>query len=244
MPSRPRPHLQDSPRPTSPTSMAPSAPASLPRGPRAGPGAPGVLSAPTRPRGAYGRDPPPYARGGERDNIPSRPRGGGPHRSPSYYGPPSGPRGSGGSANSPPGTGFSPPFYDPHRPSPRRHGSFSSGPYPSRPTYRQQQLQQQQQQQQNQQPDYLSDLPAIIPGGKLRPSGLDPTIERRLAQLESDRNRLQAQVEEKQKAKRARLREWDRLVRESATGALRSEFAEAQLQKLTEPDSVVGEVAF
>ncbi|KAI5299960.1 factor activating pos9, partial [Ascosphaera pollenicola] len=95
-----------------------------------------------------------------------------------------------------------------------------------------------------QRPDYLSDLSAIIPGGRLRPSGLDPTIERRLAQLESDRSRLQAQVEEKQKAKRARLREWERLVHESAAGAVRSEYAEAHLQKLTEGDSVVGGIAF
>ncbi|KAI5294413.1 hypothetical protein KEM52_004084, partial [Ascosphaera acerosa] len=133
-------------------------------------------------------------------------------------------------------------------PPPRRHGSLSSAYHPSRlergggahrphphapPPYHPAAA--------RRAPDYyLSDLPALIPGGKLRPSSLDAHLERRLAQLEHDRARLQAQVEEKQKAKRARLREWERLCRESAAGALRSELAETQLQSLTEGAGISG----
>ncbi|OAX79341.1 hypothetical protein ACJ72_06337 [Emergomyces africanus] len=116
--------------------------------------------------------------------------------------------------------------YESHRPPPFRHNSSSSTPYshprPQRPI------------------NYLSGLPPIVPGGKLLPSALDPSREKRLAQLEIDKEKLLEQIEEKQKAKRAGLREWEKLSRESATGALRSELAEGHLQRMTEGDGLGG----
>ncbi|KLJ07622.1 hypothetical protein EMPG_16901 [Blastomyces silverae] len=116
--------------------------------------------------------------------------------------------------------------YESHRPSLFRHSSSSSTPYshgrPPRST------------------NYLSGLPPIVPGGKLLPSGLDPSREKRLAQLELDKEKLLEQIEEKQKAKRAGLREWEKLSRESSTGALRSELAEGHLQRMTEGDGLGG----
>ena len=76
------------------------------------------------------------------------------------------------------------------------------------------------------------------------PSGLDPGSEKRLAQLEADKERLLEQIAEKQKIKRAGLRDWDRLHRDSATGALKSELAEGHLQRMTEGEGVGGGAAF
>ncbi|PGH00613.1 hypothetical protein GX51_05712 [Blastomyces parvus] len=116
--------------------------------------------------------------------------------------------------------------YESHRPPLFRHSSSSSTPYsharPPRST------------------NYLSGLPSIVPGGKLLPSALDPSREKRLAQLELDKEKLLEQIEEKQKAKRAGLREWEKLSRESSTGALRSELAESHLQRMTEGDGLGG----
>lgn len=82
--------------------------------------------------------------------------------------------------------------------------------------------------------NYLAGLPAIIPNGKLQPPGLDPAVSKRLAQLESDRDRLQDAAEASQKAKRASLREWEKLIRESRNADLRSELAEEHLTRLSE----------
>ncbi|OJD25817.1 hypothetical protein ACJ73_02817 [Blastomyces percursus] len=116
--------------------------------------------------------------------------------------------------------------YESHRPSSFRHSSSSSTPYslgrPPRST------------------NYLSGLPPIVPSGKLLPSGLDPSREKRLAQLEIDKEKLLEQIEEKQRAKRAGLREWEKLSRESSTGALRSELAEGHLQRMTGGDGLGG----
>ncbi|KAK2811306.1 hypothetical protein FQN50_002182 [Emmonsiellopsis sp. PD_5] len=135
---------------------------------------------------------------------------------PSHQKPPTGPRVS-SSSN-----------YEAQRPPPFRHSSSSSTPYPraQRST------------------NYLSGLPAILPGGKPLPSGLDPGRERRLAQLETDKEKLLEQIEEKQRIKRAGLREWERLSREASTGALKSELAEAHLQRMTEGDGLGGGAAF
>lgn len=86
-------------------------------------------------------------------------------------------------------------------------------------------------------------MPAIIPGGKPLPSGFDPAAEKRLAQLEADKEKLLEQIAEKQRIKRAGLREWDKLSRETATSALRSDLAEGSLQRLTEGDGI-GDAAF
>jgi hypothetical protein len=83
----------------------------------------------------------------------------------------------------------------------------------------------------------------VLSNGKLLP-GLDPGSEKRLAQLDADRERLLEQISEKQRIKRAGLRDWDRLQRESAIGALKSELAEGQLQRMTEGEGLGGGSAF
>ncbi|KAJ5495605.1 hypothetical protein N7539_000721 [Penicillium diatomitis] len=93
-------------------------------------------------------------------------------------------------------------------------------------------------------PNHLSGLSAIIPGGKLSSSILDPPNERRLAQLEADCERLNEQVLEIQKIKRAGLRDWDRLDRESSICALKSELAEGHLQRMAEENSIAGGISF
>lgn len=80
---------------------------------------------------------------------------------------------------------------------------------------------------------HVSSVPAIVPGGKLLPSGLDAASERRLAQLEEDKKKLLDQIEEKQRAKRAGLRDWEKLERESAREGLKSELAEGHLNRMT-----------
>ena len=84
----------------------------------------------------------------------------------------------------------------------------------------------------------------MVPGGKLLPSGRDPNSEKRLLQLEADKERLLEQIAEKQKAKRTGLREWDKLSRESTNSALRSDLAEGHLQRMTEGDGIGGGAAF
>ncbi|EAS30858.3 uncharacterized protein CIMG_06337 [Coccidioides immitis RS] len=174
-----------------------------------------LLSAPTRPKGAAG---PHYSR----EPVPrDSPRGGSlrrPNHGPPYHGPPPGSRG----ARSPSSVG-----YDSHRP-PFRHGNSTSTTYPRTQRFT----------------NHLSGLPSVIPGGKLVPSGLDPAYEKRIAQLEADKERLLEQIAEKQKSKRTSLREWDKLSRESATGALRSELAEGHLQRMAEGDDIGGGAAF
>ncbi|EEP79216.1 predicted protein [Uncinocarpus reesii 1704] len=175
-----------------------------------------LLSAPTRPKGSSGT--PHFSRDlGPRDS----PRGGNIRR-PSH-GPPyhtSTPGGRGMPSPSPGG-------YDSHRPA-FRHGSSSSTTYPRTQRFA----------------NHLSGLPSVVPGGKLIPSGLDPAFEKRISQLEADKERLLEQIAEKQRSKRASLREWDKLSRESATGALRSELAEGHLQRMAEGDDIGGGAAF
>lgn len=90
---------------------------------------------------------------------------------------------------------------------------------------------------------HVANVPAIVPGGKLLPSGLDPASERRLAQLEEDKKKLLDQIEEKQRAKRAGLRDWERLERESAREGLKSELAEGHLNRMT-GEGGLGSAAF
>jgi len=87
-------------------------------------------------------------------------------------------------------------------------------------------------------------MPTILAGGKLLPSILDPAAEKRLSQLEADKVRLLEQISEKQSSKGAELKDWDRLDRESATGALRSELAEGHLQRITEGEDSKKSTAF
>jgi hypothetical protein len=69
-------------------------------------------------------------------------------------------------------------------------------------------------------------------------------IEKRLSQLESDEDKLIDQVLEKQRSKRVGLKDWDRLERESALNALKSELAEMHLQRMTEGEGFEGATVF
>ncbi|EFR01151.1 hypothetical protein MGYG_04155 [Nannizzia gypsea CBS 118893] len=190
-----------------------------------------LLSAPTRPKGASGavfnRDGPPT---GPREagrpgpnSGPSMVRRGSSHAPAAQHHahPPSGPRGAGGS----PAPGVA---HDSRPRPPFRHGSGVSTNYPRapRPT------------------NHLAGLSSIIPGGKLLPSGLDSITEKRLAQLEADKEKLLDQISEKQRAKRACLREWEKLCRESETAALRTDLADSHLQRMSETEGIGGGVAF
>lgn len=92
-------------------------------------------------------------------------------------------------------------------------------------------------------PNHLVGLSAIIPGGRVLPSLLDAAAETRLSQLDTDREKLLDQVAETQRSKRAGLRAWDRLDRESSICALKSELAEGHLQRMAD-ESMGGGVLF
>ncbi|KAJ5665594.1 uncharacterized protein N7477_008042 [Penicillium maclennaniae] len=83
-------------------------------------------------------------------------------------------------------------------------------------------------------PNHLAGLGSVIPGGRSLPSPLDAPTEKRLAQLELDKEKLLEQMAETQRSKRASLRDWDRLDRESSICALKSELAEGHLQRMAD----------
>lgn len=87
-------------------------------------------------------------------------------------------------------------------------------------------------------------LNTIIPGGRLHPLELDSMTEKRLSQLDADRDRLFEQISESQKLKRAGLRDWDKLDRESSICALKSELAEGHLQCITDTEGTLGRALF
>ncbi|KAL3483728.1 hypothetical protein BJX62DRAFT_230783 [Aspergillus germanicus] len=91
---------------------------------------------------------------------------------------------------------------------------------------------------------HLVGLSTIIPGGRLAPSELDTATERRLLQLDMDKDRLFEQNVDNQKLKRIGLRDWDRLHRESSICALKSELAESHLQCITDTEGALGRAVF
>ncbi|CRG83239.1 Pre-mRNA-splicing factor sap145 [Talaromyces islandicus] len=93
-------------------------------------------------------------------------------------------------------------------------------------------------------PNYLASLPVVVAGGRLLPPTFDVVIEKRLSQLESDEDKLVDQVLEKQRSKRVGLKDWNRLERESALNALKSELAEVHLQRMTEGEGFEGATVF
>ena len=90
---------------------------------------------------------------------------------------------------------------------------------------------------------HLAGLGTVIPGGRTLPSTLEAATEKRLSQLEADQEKLLEQIAEIQRSKRAGLRDWDRLDRESSICALKSELAEGHLQRMAD-ESIGGGVPF
>ena len=86
--------------------------------------------------------------------------------------------------------------------------------------------------------NHLSGLCSIIPGGKVFPLSFELSTEKRLSQLDIDKEKLFDQVMQKQKSKRSGIRDWDRLDRESSISTLKSELAEGHLHRITGGESV------
>ena len=76
---------------------------------------------------------------------------------------------------------------------------------------------------------HLEDLPTIKEGGQRLPPLHDTA---KADKLEEEAARLRKMIDEKESKKRQGLREWDKLERESATAALKSELAEEHLREL------------
>ncbi|MCJ1302183.1 hypothetical protein MMC08_004986 [Hypocenomyce scalaris] len=193
----------------------PSAPISMSAHNR--PSSTSLLTAPTRPRGG----PLSLGREGSRDS----PYGGPPPRrgpAPSHFHGP--PRQSSYDARS--GDGV------PTGPRSSYHGS-NPAPFESRPPFRPNNSSSTTYPRTQRFSQHLGNVPAIVPGGKLLPSGLDPQAEKRLVQLEEDKKKLLEAIEEKQKQKRAGLREWEKAERESVREGLKSELAEGHLDRMT-----------
>jgi predicted alpha/beta hydrolase len=68
-------------------------------------------------------------------------------------------------------------------------------------------------------------------------------VEKRLSLLEADKEKLLEQIAETQRTKRLELRDWDRLDREGAICALKSELAEGHLQRMAD-ESIGGGILF
>lgn len=206
-----------------------------------------MLAAPTRPRGG------PSPRfdaptGPQRDfSAPSAPRGPGgmPMRgfprttvwqNPSLENAPLGPRGRGDYSSSPSrgeysvnfGRGVSSVGTTPDGPFPfRQHNNSLSTTYPRTQRFN------------NPTPvavNHLATTEKLVPGGKLMPSGLPADQERKMKMLEAEAERIRAEIAEKQRAKREALMEWEVRGRESEREGLKSELAEASLNKLSEGD--------
>jgi hypothetical protein len=62
-------------------------------------------------------------------------------------------------------------------------------------------------------------------------------MEKRLSQLDADKDRLIEQIADSQRLKLVGLRDWDRLDRENSICALKSELAEGHLQRITDGES-------
>ncbi|KAL4879991.1 hypothetical protein BJY04DRAFT_83422 [Aspergillus karnatakaensis] len=91
---------------------------------------------------------------------------------------------------------------------------------------------------------YLLSLNTIIPGGKPLPAEIQSSTEKRILQLDTDKDRLFEQIAESQKRKRAGLRDWERLDRESSICALKSELAEGHLQCIADTKGTYGKALF
>lgn len=80
---------------------------------------------------------------------------------------------------------------------------------------------------------HLSDLPSIVPGGKASASNVGQSVKEKLARLEQDQKRLEAELADKLDKKRAGMRTWDRLERETTRESLKSELAEQQVRVMS-----------
>lgn len=201
-----------------------------------------LLTAPTRPRGGTS-----FSRENSRDGPygPPQPRRGHPSHSP-YHGPP--PRhhnydhrssdGPPRAHNYDPRSSEGPPA-GPRGPHPH-HSNSGPPPFEARPPFRSNNSSSTTYPRTQRFHGHLAGVPAIVPGGRSAPSGMDPAAEKRLVQIEEDKKKLLEAIEEKQKAKRQGLREWDKTERESKREGLKSELAEDHLDRMTSEGTMSG----
>lgn len=80
----------------------------------------------------------------------------------------------------------------------------------------------------------MAGLAQIVPGGKLDPtaSGILPDIAARIKKREEEENVLRDDLKAKEEKLRKSLKNWDKLSRESASMALRSELSERHVRML------------
>ena len=157
-------------------------------------------------------------------------------QNPSLENAPLGPRGRGDYSSSPSrgeysvnfGRGASSVGTTPDGPFPfRQHNNSSSTTYPRTQRFN------------NPTPvavNHLATTEKLVTGGKLTPSGLPAEQERKMKMLEAEAERIRAEIAEKQRAKREALMDWEVRERESEREGLKSELAEASLNKLSEGD--------
>ena len=74
-----------------------------------------------------------------------------------------------------------------------------------------------------------------MPGGQRLPPH-DPVADSRIKRLEEEAERLRLQIADKEKTKRATLREWNRMGQEAESARLRAEFAEDNLARINGED--------
>lgn len=85
--------------------------------------------------------------------------------------------------------------------------------------------------------DHLSDLPKEVPGGQKAPELYDKS---KILKLEEEARKLREMIEQKEDAKRQKLREWDGVERDAETAQLRVDLAESSLRSLNGEGDVSG----
>ncbi|THC94376.1 hypothetical protein EYZ11_006137 [Aspergillus tanneri] len=164
-------------------------------------------------------------------SAPTRPRGG-PSFKEGIWGPTARRGPSSASSNIPPSGPRSHlplgPSTEFHRHAAYRQNSVTTPSYPRTPKYT----------------SYFAGLSSIVPGGKLLSSSMDISVEKRLSQLDADKDRLFEQIADIQTYKRTGVRDWDKFDRESSICALKSELAEGHLQSITECENVHANAVF
>lgn len=83
----------------------------------------------------------------------------------------------------------------------------------------------------------IQHLPQIVPGGRHPPAtAAEKKLSERLAKLQQEKERLERELEERQRKKRDGLRTWDVRERESRTEGVRGAVVERSVRVLDEGD--------
>lgn len=77
----------------------------------------------------------------------------------------------------------------------------------------------------------MKDLPQVVPGGRQIPVKAAPNAAK-VKRLEEDAERLRRIIDEKERIRSAKQRDWERLEVECESARLRTELAEEGLRKI------------